>query len=476
MSDGRPTISALTRRDLLKTGAAVGGAVAIAPLIAACTPSPTSTGGGSGGPAGPQTIRVWGFGLDDTRAKERLGVFTKAHANITVQNAGGGLSRQQVLTAVVSGDPPEVIRIGNRGETPAWAARSAIQELDDLVARDKFNLSDFAPSAVEQSKYKGKLYGIPEFAHVELLYINLDALKDAKVDLASVDPGDWNKMTDLAKTLAKTEGGKLTRIGWEQKLQDGGRWYMWAKANGIDAMSADGLKANFNNAQFIDVLKFAKASADAQGGDLARVAFDQAENFFSAQNYLLTGQAAMRNFESWLIGTLKTKKDANITAMVPRKKGSKDGISETTGSTYAIPKGVTGAKRDAAWEFIKAFTSADAWIAGEKATYAANRAANPPVDYHPTNTANEKADVTILSEIYKPVSPSIDAIVKTWPDARKVAITLPSGPVQDDIDNEAVKQINDVLQGKTAPEKAADNLQKFAEKALSDFASIPGNK
>src|SRR5256885_747631 len=143
MSDGRPTISALTRRDLLKTGAAVGGAVAIAPLIAACTPSATNTGGGSGGPAGAQTIRVWGFGLDDTRAKERLGVFTKANPNITVQNAGGGLSRQQVLTAVVSGDPPEVIRIGNRGETPAWAARSAIQELDDLVARDKFNLSDF---------------------------------------------------------------------------------------------------------------------------------------------------------------------------------------------------------------------------------------------------------------------------------------------------------------------------------------------
>jgi multiple sugar transport system substrate-binding protein len=475
MTDRR--VPVLTRRRLLKTGAAVGGAAAIAPLLAACAPSGGGGGTGGGTQAGPITIRVWGFGLDDTRAKERLAVFTKANPNIKIENAGGSLNRQQVLTAVISGDPPEVIRIGNRGETPAWAARNAVQELDDLVSRDKFNLSDFAPSAVEQSKYKGKLYGIPEFAHVELLYINVDTLKDAQggaISLADIDPGDWNKMERQAKALAKLDGGKITRLGWEQKLQDGSRWYMWAKANGIDAMTPDGLKANFNTPQFIEVLTYAKRFVDAIGGENARLAFNQTENFFSAQNYILTGQVAMRNFESWLIGTLKLKKDANITAMVPRKKGSKDGISQTSGSTYAIPRGVSGAKRDAAWEFIKAFTSTDAWVNGEKAVYAAEKAKTPPGDYHPTNTANEKADQVILNEIYKPVSPGIDAIVKVWPDARKVALTVPSGPVQDDIDSEAVKKINDVLQGKLDPAKAAADLQTFAEKTISDFAKTPG--
>ena len=63
----------LTRRELVRRSALFGGAVVVAPIIAACQPGATpgaSTSPGASGSTAAQkvTIRVWGYGLDDARA------------------------------------------------------------------------------------------------------------------------------------------------------------------------------------------------------------------------------------------------------------------------------------------------------------------------------------------------------------------------------------------------------------------------
>jgi multiple sugar transport system substrate-binding protein len=435
--------------------------------LAACQPQAATPG-----TARETTIRVWGFSFDDTRAKARFETFQKQFPNIKVETVPGTVTRPQLLTAVVSGDAPEVVRI-NRVETASWAARQAIDPIDDLVDRDKVDLSEFQNAAIEQSKYKGKLYGLPEFAHVEMVWLNLQALNEAGVKVEDIDTGNWEKMQEIAERLHKREGDRLTRLGYEHKINDGGRWYMWSLANGHEAMPPDGLRASFNHAKFTETLQWAKGVLDRQGGEKGRLAFLQAENFFSAQNYLLTGQAAMRSFESWLIGTSKLKPEA-VTAVLLRKRNSRDPISTSSGAVYSIPRGVRGDKREAAFTFLRSWTSADAWIEGEKAVFKSNQEKNEK--YHPTHTGNEKADPVIWNEIYKPVHPNMDAMVKLWPEARRAAITPPAGPVQAEIDAEAIKAVNDVMQGARTPQKAAEDLQNFAQKAIDDFAKQPGNR
>jgi len=415
---------------------------------------------------------VWGYGLDDARAKARIDVFQKANPNIQIQAVGGDLNTQQLLTAVASGDPPEVINV-DRAQVGSWAGRNALDPIDDLVARDKFDLTQFYPFTIDQSKYKDKLYAIPQFVNIDLLYMNLDDLKAANIDPASVDPGNWDMLKDVATKLYKASGSNVTQTGFDTKMQDGRLWE-WAWANGVDLISADGTKANFNDPKVVEALTWAKAVVDAQGGDKARAAFQQTQNFFSAQNPVLTGQTAMTVFEQWLMGVMKVNPTANFKAILPRMRNSTQSITMASGSAFAIPKGVTGDKREAAWKFITGMTSTDAWLAGEQATLADNQKNNAP--YTPTITGNIKADEQAWTTIYKPISSGYDEAVKLFPDALKVAKYPYSGPVAADIKDMMTAAVNDALQGVKTPQQAMDDLQKSAQQAIDDYAKQPGNQ
>ncbi|MHB8624719.1 MAG: extracellular solute-binding protein [Aggregatilineales bacterium] len=417
------------------------------------------------------TIRVWGYGLDDARAKARIAVFQKANPNIQIQAVGGSLNTQQLLTAVASGDPPEVISV-DRARVGSWAGRNALQPIDDLIARDKFDVTQFYPFTMNQVQYKGKVYGIPQFVNVDLFFMNVNDLKAAGIDPASVDPGNWDQLQQLATKLYKHDGTKTTQTGFDTKTQDGRLWE-WAWANGVDLISADGKTAHFNDPKVVEALTWAKAVVDAQGGDQARAAFQQTQNFFSPQNPVLIGQTAMTVFEQWLIGVMKVDPKANFAVTLPRIRNSTQTFTQASGAAFAIPKGVSGDKRDAAWKFITGMTSTDAWVAGEQATLADNQKNNIP--YFPTISGNIAADQQAWTTIYKPIGPGYDDAVKLFPDALKVAKFPYSGPVAADIQDMMTSEVNDALQGVKTPQAAMDELQKNAQQAIDDYAKQPGN-
>ena len=467
----------LTRRELVRRSALFGGAVVAAPIIAACQPgaAPGGSPGASGTAAASKiTIRVWGYGLDDARAKARLDVFKKANPNIEVQPVGGSLNTQQLLTAVASGDPPEVINT-DRSFIGSWAGRSAIGAIGDLIDKDKFDMAQFYPATVEQVKYKGQTYGVPHFATIDLFWINNKVLQENGVDPASVDPGNWEKLLDLGKKLAKFDGKVQTRTGFDTKMQDG-RLSYWTWANGGDVISSDGTKAMYNDAKAVEALTWARDVTKAQGGDKARAAFAQSQDFFSANNPFLIGQTAMTIFEQWLIGVvaLPNTKDFAFTVLPPTKRNSKDALTTVTGSAFAIPRGVKDDKRLAAWEFIKGMTSSDAWIAGQKATFQDKQTKSQV--YMPTITGNMKADQEDWNNIYKGFGTSFDAAIKQWGKALAAGRAPYSGPVAQQISDLVTANVNDALQEAKDPKAALDKLNKDAQSAIDDYAKGPGNK
>ena len=467
-------LTRLSRRELLQKSAILGGVAAAAPLIAACSPSSTGPSASGGGPAGNVSIRVWGYGLDDARAKARLDVFTKANPKIEVQPVGGALNIQQLLTAVASGDPPEVIN-PDRSEVGSWAGRSAVDPIDDLVSRDKFDLGQFYPALVDQCKYKDKQYGVPQFANVDLLWFNNDVLKEAGIAPASIDPGNWDGLTSLGQKLYKLEGGKVTRTGFDTKMQDGRLW-TWAWANGADDLiSKDGNTAQFDNPKVIEALQWAKDTVEKQGGEKARAAFAQTQNFFSPQNPFLIGQTATTIFEQWLLGVLVgPNPNASFTTVLPTLRNSKTPITLQSGSALAIPHGVKGDKREAAWAFIKGMTSTEAWNAGAKATF--DDRASKGMKHTPTISGNVKADQEEWNNIYKPISASYDAAVKLLPEALKAARFRYSGPVAQQVNDIITANVNDALQGVKSPSDAAKKMQADAQKAIDDYKKAPGNR
>jgi multiple sugar transport system substrate-binding protein len=468
-----PAGAAATGAPAAEATAAPAAAATAAPAVGAtAAPAAAATTAPAAGVSGPVTLRVWGYGLDDARAKARVDVFKQANPNISVEPVGGELNTQQLLTAVASGDPPEVVNV-ERVQTGSWAGRNAIDPIDDLISRDQFDLGQFYPFLIDQVKYKDQVYGIPQFVNVDLFYMNLDVLKEAGVDASSVDPGNWDQLQQLGEQLHKMEGDKVVRTGFDTKMQDGRLW-LWSWANGVDLISADGDKANFADPKVIEALMWAKETVDKQGGEKARAAFQQSQNFFSPQNPVLIGQIGTTIFEQWLIGVMKVNPQANFRAILPRMRNSQDPLTEGSGAAFAIPKGIQGDKREAAWAFIKGMTATDAWIAGEKATFEDNKANNTP--YHPTISGNIQADQEAWNTIYQGISPPYDETVKLFPDALKSARFRYSGPVASRIRELMTSAVNDALQGVKSPEEALNGLQEQAQAAIDEFKQGPGNR
>jgi multiple sugar transport system substrate-binding protein len=444
----------------------LGGASATL-LLAGCqvAVSPQAAPGAEGTTTEDITLRVWGYGLDDARASARVNEFQARNPGVTLEPVGGELNTQQLLTAVAGGDPPEIVNV-NRSETGSWAARGAIDPLDDLIERDQFDLEQFYPVLVQQVTFNDQLYGIPQFANVDLFFMNLDVLAEAGVNPDEVDPGNWEQLTELGEQLHLIENNVLVRTGFDTKVQDGRLW-LWSWANGAEPISEDGTTANFADPKVIEALTWAKETVDRQGGEQLRAAFAQSQNFFSAQNPVLIGQTATTLFEQWLIGVMKVDPEANFTTMLPRMRNSEEPLTDVTGSAFAIPRGISGPIRDTAWTFIKDMTSTEAWIAGENATAADNRANNVP--YHPTISGNIAADQEAWNNIYEGISPGYDQTVQLFGEALAAARYRYSGPVAADIQEAMTAAVNDALQGVQTPEAAMERLQEQAQQAIDDF-------
>jgi multiple sugar transport system substrate-binding protein len=455
----------LSRRALLRSALTLGGASA-AFLLAACQPvSQQPAPGGENATTEEITLRVWGYGLDDVRAKARVTEFQARNPGVTLEPVGGELNTQQLLTAVASGDPPEIVNV-NRSETGSWAARGAIDPLDDLIEGDQFDLEQFYPVLIQQITFNGQLYGIPQFVNVDLFFMNLDVLTEAGVNSDEVDPGNWEELTELGEQLHLVENNVLVRTGFDTKVQDGRLW-LWSWANGVDLISEDGTTVNFTDPKVVEALTWAKETVDRQGGEQLRAAFAQSQNFFSAQNPVLIGQTATTLFEQWLIGVMKVDPEANFMAMLPRMRNSDQPLTDATGSAFAIPRGISGPGRDAAWTFIKDMTSTEAWIAGENATAADNKANSVP--YHPTISGNIAADQEAWTNIYEGISPGYDQTVQLFGEALSVARYRYSGPVAADIQEAMTAAVNDALQGVKTPEEALNGLQEQAQQAIDGF-------
>lgn len=457
----------LSRRALLRSALTWGSASATLLLVGCQVPTAQAPvlEGDEGAPTESVTVRVWGYGLDDVRAQARVTEFQTRNPTVTLEPVGGELNTQQLLTAVASGDPPEIVNV-NRSETGSWAARGAIDPLDDLVQRDQFDLAQFYPVLLDQITFDGQLYGIPQFVNVDLFFMNLDALAEVGINPEEVDPGNWEQLTEIGEQLHIVENSLLVRTGFDTKMQDGRLW-LWSWANGAEPISADGMTANFTDPQVIEALTWAKETVDRQGGEQLRAAFAQSQNFFSAQNPVLIGQTATTLFEQWLIGVMKVDPEANFTTMLPRIRNSAEPITDATGSAFAIPRGISGSARDAAWTFIKDMTSTEAWIAGEQATAADNEANNVP--YHPTISGNVAADQEAWNNIYQGISPGYDQTVQLFGEALAVARYRYSGPVAADIQEAMTAAVNDALQGVQTPEEAMNMLQTQAQQAIDNF-------
>ena len=108
-----------------------------------------------------------------------IDLFETQHSNIKINRIfvpGGADYTTKLDLMIASGDPPAIYApFSDRGYR-YYAARGLSQPLDDFVARDKFDLSDFHPDGMKGCHWEGKLMALPLDLWPHMIFYNKNAV------------------------------------------------------------------------------------------------------------------------------------------------------------------------------------------------------------------------------------------------------------------------------------------------------------
>ena len=410
------------------------------------------------------TLSTFGFSLPDEIATVRVDTFKKAYPQVQVKITEGGFDEQQFLSAVASGAPPDLVYV-DREIIGTYAARGAIQPLDDCISQAQIDMGQYRPAAVQQVTVDGKVYGIPEFYSVRVMMINNQAVKEAGLGPTDVDTADWSKLAGLAQKLTVTKGGKLQRIGFDPKIPE--FFPMWVRANGGAMLSDDGKTAQLNDPKVVEALTTTAGIVQADGGWNKLKSLRDSFDFFGAKNQFAKDQLGAFPMEDWYLNVLAEASPNVDISVTPFKDRQGNPITFVTGSAWAIPKGAKNPT--AACRFAKTMTEASTWVAAAKARVAARAKKHLP--FTGLYSGNKVADEQIFGGIYKPAdNPKFNDAVQTVLGVQDVAFATPPSPAGAEFQKAWQDGVNRVLTGQMEPARAMERAQREAQAALDKAA------
>ncbi|MEV0155057.1 extracellular solute-binding protein [Micromonospora sp. NPDC050686] len=449
-------------RTLRATALATVLAMAVAGCGGVGGDAAAGVGGGQG--KGKGALTTMGFGLSDEIAETRVDTFRKANPEVDLKITEGAFDEQQFLSAVASGNPPDLVYL-DRKLIGTYAKRGSIQPLTDCVERQGIDMNQYRPAAKDQVTLGGTVYGIPEFSSVRVVYLNEALLKQAGLTADQVDLSDWAALPGLNARLAKVAGGRLSRIGIDPKVPE--FLPMWARANGADMISADGTEANLDDPKVVEALATGVRLIQDQGGFGKFKSFRDTFDFFGAQNPLVKNQIVAWPMEEWFLN--QAAKNSPKAELVVKPFVDRQGkpLTMSSGQAWVVTKGAKNP--DAACAFVRTMTATDTWFAAAKARAEARKAAGQP--FTGVWTGNAEADKKIFDELYRPTgNKRFDDAVDTIRSVQDAGFAMPASPAGAEFDKAWYDAVNRVLAGQEQPEQALRRAQQEATAALDKAA------
>ncbi len=429
-------------------------------LVAVAALCAVAVAGLAGARSTAETLDIYGFGPGDDVANGRAEIATKALGGADVNNPRGGFNDQAFLAQLASGKVPDVVYL-SRSSVGTYAAKNAFLPLTNCIKNEKIDLKQYRAAALKEVTYKGKIYALPEFTNQITILVNNDVVKQAGVDLADVSTTKWAKLRQANKKMLKTDGGKVTRIGFDPKIPE--FFPLWVKWFGADLVSKDGLKAQLNSRQAIAALEFTTSLIRDHGGWNRFKAFRDTWDFFGAKNQIAQDQVGAFPIESFYYNVLADNSPSvNITAkFFTNRKGGP--ITLFAGSGWAIPRG--SKDQSLACKWMKSMTAVNTWVAVAKSRFDTRKRQNRA--FTGLYTANTRADVKIFEDIYERLGKKdFDDAVRLLVQAPRYGFALPLSPGGAELRQAYIDGINRVLAGQQTPRAALNQAQREAQAAI----------
>jgi multiple sugar transport system substrate-binding protein len=318
---------------------------------------------------------------------------------------------EKTNTQIASGDLPDVLEVQGLFAQP-WIRQGAFASLDDYSEDDDFDVDEFYSAALDQFRWDGQLYGIPNIVAPDLVFLNLDMFEAAGVEPPS---DDWtmDDLQSLALQLTLDGEGRNANdpdfdgsnvVQWGLSVTPNNIWSRhYLLPFGADPCgNEDCTDLNFSSPEVQDALAF---WADlAQQGAAPYDPYSGNQTGIPGESFQ-AGIAAIGINGFFLVGVLNDTGELNYD--VVEFPTGPAGVKASPLSTNGWSIAETSENKDAAWQLIEELTDeeflAEYWAqpghgipARESAADAVLQDDSPP--------ANQEAilDTLDYAEVFKP--------------------------------------------------------------------------
>ncbi len=474
------------RSDFVKTNRhALPGVwmVLVAAIVGLCScpavARASASAGGAGATSAPVTIQLWGLPEQDlfTGLAMVLREYERDHPGIRIERGTPGgqvqLDPQKLMTAVVSGKPPDLVWM-DRFELAGWAARGVFQPLDDYFARDGVDRTDLYPACLDECVYQGRTYGLPWNTDSRALWCNMDIL--AREGFTE-PPRDWDELALMARKLTKrTSRGTIETIGFAP-LFGNSFLYIYGWLNGAEFASADGRRITLADPRAVEALAWMANVYDSIGGARQVNDFNTSAQAEGAAEPFIAGKIALRIDGNWNLDYVaKYAPEKNFRVVLPPAPKGKKPVSWSGGFCWSIPTGA--ANSAAAWQLARFLSSKECWLRYGQLQGKVNEeraaAQNLPRGYYIPQLSCSRAVNRAQIDTFAPRLPArIREGFMTHVAALDVCRFRPVLPVGKMLWDEQVRASDLVLFNKVAPKTALEDGEKRVQAELDKYYAPP---
>ncbi len=282
----------------------------------------------------------WDEAEDVDAQQATVDKFNAEHDDIEVTlEAYGGEFDTKISAGMGSNDMPDVMYMWNY---PAYAG--GLEPLDSYIEGEGADYKEnFYDTLWNYNSYDGSTYGIPIGFTTHALFYNKDIFKEAGIAEPTND-WTWDDVKTAAKTITEKCDGKK---GFSFQMKpDPYDYEMYLWSNGTAYVNEDGeLDGSLNSDEAKEVFSMFQ---EMEKDEIA-VATEK-----SGTDEFRSGSTAMYVYGSWSINTLK-EDGVNFGVVNIPSFGKQSSVSILSSSGISMSK--DSKNKEAAWEFIKFWTS-----------------------------------------------------------------------------------------------------------------------
>ena len=447
---------AWTRRQHLATWAA-GTLVPVSALLAACGApgGETTAGGAAGAVKAPAKIRLLGrLPSEEEVFEKRLPVFRQQHPHVTldVEMVPSGDMITKLQTMAASDTMPDNAHSYLGAQSyHNFATTGAFRSIEDLIARDKFDVKAYFPEIIEIMRIDGKLHGLPFKGQIlaGALFYNVTLFEKRGVALPT-DSWSLDDLVKAAQQLTERQGSETTQWGYALASWAGENLTGHLRAFNGDTYSKDGKKATLDTPQVLEALQWHENLFQRERILNPRIGGNAMTDFVDGKVAMI-GRAYFRQKTDDILPRVqgKFKWEGGI---MPRhaKTGKRGGMF--AGDAHSVAKATKAP--DAAWELLKFLTDREFGVAmglqskgsttlGARAdAYGDERIINHPQ----LSKQMQQAQLAAVKEIREPYTGPANYRAPEVERVRDAEVNkIPTGEVK--VESGYLRQVNNLVQG-----------------------------